>query len=168
MRASDDLRERTVARLGVSYARGLLGFDTLCARVDGAYAARSVEQLRALVGDLPSPRGLFVRLRSWVTRLVGGPSLEPAGSALLSPPAVETGRALVLGRGPACDLDVPDLTVSRRHAALSHDDAGWAIADLGSRNGTWVNGWRVHEPHCLAPGDAVRLGDADWVFAPRA
>ncbi len=167
MRASDELRERTVARLGAGYAEGALGFDTLCRRVDSAYAARSVEQLRALVRDLPSAASLLVRIRSWAMRLLGGRSTEGDVGALLSPPAIEAGRTLVLGRGPGCDLDVADPTVSRRHAALRRGDGAWAIEDLGSRNGTWVNGWRVSGRHVVEPGDAVRLGDADWVFAPR-
>jgi len=63
MRASHDLRERTVSRLGAGYAEGMLGFDTLCRRVDIAYGARSVEQLKALVRDLPCATGLLGRLR---------------------------------------------------------------------------------------------------------
>ena len=50
---------------------------------------------------------------------------------------------LLLGRGPVCDITLTDATVSRRHAALSYRDGHWVVADLGSRNGTWVNGTRV-------------------------
>jgi len=165
MRASDDLRERTVSRLGAGYADGLLGFDTLCRRVDRAYTARSVEQLRALVRDLPSAAGLLERVRSWVEGLVR--SGEPDATALLSPPEPGPGRVLVVGRGSDCDLDVADGTVSRRHAGLARRDGAWTIEDLGSRNGTFVNGWRVRESGPLEPGDAVRLGQVQWVFAPR-
>lgn len=166
MRASDSLRERTVARLGAGYSEGHLGYDTLCRRVDSAYAARSVEQLRALVRDLPTPAGLLTRVRERLS-----PELEAEEAeapAFLSPPAIEPGAALVVGRGDSCDLDVGDLTVSRRHAALSRDAGAWEIEDLGSRNGTFVNEWRVRGRGSLEPGDAVRLGAAHWVFAPRA
>jgi len=163
MRASDDLRERTVARLGAGYAEGHLGFDTLCRRIDIAYGARSVEQLRALVRDLPTPAGALARLRE----LLGARDAAP-GAALLSPPAATAGFALVIGRGRECDFEVADLTVSRRHAALSYEEKGWAVEDLGSRNGTFVNGWRVRGRGAVRPGDAVALGAAGWVFAPRS
>lgn len=165
MRASDDLREHTVSRLGAGYAEGQLGFDTLCRRVDRAYAARTVEQLWALVRDLPSAAGLFEPLRAWVRKLARGG--EPGATPLLSPPDTEPGRVLVVGRGSACDLDVADETVSRRHAGLARCGEAWTIEDLGSRNGTFVNGWRVRDAGPLEPGDAVRLGQAQWVFAPR-
>ena len=169
MRASDDLRERTVSRLGTGYAQGLLGFDTLCLRVERAYAARTVEQLRALVRDLPDAGGALRRVRGWLASAVGtGPPADQA-DPLLSPPPELDGRDFVLGREPDCDLVLEDPTVSRRHARLSFDRAtgSWSITDLGSMNGTWVDGWRVQGAVAVEPGDAVRLGSAGWVFAPR-
>ncbi len=166
MRASDQLRERTVSRLGAGYAEGLLGFDTLCRRVDGAYGARTVEQLRALVRDLPDPAGLVQRLGSRLRSLAGAGGEELAESLLLTPPSASVGARFVLGREPACDLVVDDATVSRRHATLHLAEEGWAISDLDSMNGTWINGWRVRDEGRLAPGDAVQLGATDWVFAP--
>lgn len=73
----------------------------------------------------------------------------------------------MIGRGGGCDYDAGDLTVSREHAALRHEGDGWAIEDLGSSNGTFVNEWRVRGRERVEPGDAVRLGAAAWVFAPR-
>jgi pSer/pThr/pTyr-binding forkhead associated (FHA) protein len=49
-------------------------------------------------------------------------------------------------------------TVSRRHAQLRRTGGGWEILDLGSLNGTWVNGWRVDRA-TLHDGDVVQLGD---------
>ncbi len=168
MRASDQLRERTVARLGAGYAAGLLGFDTLCRRVDRAYGARTVDQLRALVRDLPDPAGLAQRLGRRLGALTGSAEpVERAHPLLLTPPRADVGAAFVLGREPECDLLVDDATVSRRHAILRLDEEGWAISDLGSKNGTWINGWRVHEEGRLDPGDAVQLGTTGWIFAPR-
>jgi len=167
MRASDDLRERIVARLGAGYADGLLGFDTLCHRVDSAYTARSVEQLRGLVRDLPAPITLLQRLKDRVrpdVRLDG--ALEGRAS-LLCPPPEQPGACYVIGRDPGCDLSLAEPAVSRRHAALRRGHSGWTIADLGSTNGTFVNGWRVRGDARLEPGDALSLGDTAWVFAPR-
>lgn len=50
------------------------------------------------------------------------------------------GREHVLGRDPACDLTVDDPRISRRHARLWPTAAGWKVADLGSKNGTWIDG----------------------------
>lgn len=167
MRASDDFRERTVARLGASYADGMLGFDTLCHRVDRAYAARSVEQLRALVRDLPAPSGLLHGALAWLRRLFsGGDPLEET-LPVLAPPRRARGACYVIGRDPSCDLSLGDPTVSRRHAVLRRGHDGWMLADLESTNGTFLNGWRVRGDVDLEPGDGVGLGNTAWVFAPR-
>jgi len=71
-------------------------------------------------------------------------------------------QELILGRDDACAVRLSGSDVSRRHAALRRPsaDAGATIADLGSRNGVFVNGRRVTEA-ALGPGDVVRLGG--WV-----
>ena len=53
-----------------------------------------------------------------------------------------------------------DDTVSRRHAELRAEDGRWLLRDLGSSNGTWVNGRRVIEAE-VRPGDLVQLGGAE-------
>jgi pSer/pThr/pTyr-binding forkhead associated (FHA) protein len=63
----------------------------------------------------------------------------------------------VLGRGVACQLVFADDSVSRRHAELRLEDGLWHLRDLGSTNGTWVNGRRVREAE-VRPGDEIRLG----------
>lgn len=52
-----------------------------------------------------------------------------------------------------------DDTVSRRHAELRVRDGRWMVRDLGSINGTWLNGRRVGDAE-VRPGDELRLGDA--------
>jgi pSer/pThr/pTyr-binding forkhead associated (FHA) protein len=71
---------------------------------------------------------------------------------------VEVTAMLVLGR-QAADLPIDDPEVSRRHAALRPADDGLEIEDLGSLNGTWVNGTRIQGAVRLAAGDRVQLGD---------
>jgi FHA domain-containing protein len=81
---------------------------------------------------------------------------------------VEVTSALLLGR-QAADLTLDDPQVSRRHAALrpaAGDDL--ELEDLGSRNGTWVNGTRVAGTVRLTPGDRVRLGDTAFEVEPAA
>ncbi len=71
--------------------------------------------------------------------------------------AVPAGRTLVVGRSPACDVSIRDLTVSRHHGAIEAEAAGLRIRDLGSTNGTFVNGSRVSEA-VAAPGARVAFG----------
>ena len=67
------------------------------------------------------------------------------------------GERAVLGRLPGCDVVIEAGGVSREHAELVCEGGAWWIADLGSRNGTFVNEQPV-ERRRLAPGDVVRLG----------
>jgi pSer/pThr/pTyr-binding forkhead associated (FHA) protein len=74
---------------------------------------------------------------------------------------VEVTAVLVLGR-EAADLAVDDPEVSRRHASLRPAGDGLEIEDLGSLNGTWVNGTRIQGVVRLSPGDRVRLGGTSF------
>jgi len=64
---------------------------------------------------------------------------------------------LVIGRSSKCDLSIPDRFLSRRHARLHREAESWLIEDLGSRNGTFVNGRRVDRPHAIRPGDVLTM-----------
>ncbi|ACG71382.1 diguanylate cyclase [Anaeromyxobacter sp. K] len=64
---------------------------------------------------------------------------------------------VVLGRDPSCAVALPASDVSRRHARVVPDGDGHLVLDLGSTNGTWVNGREV-AVHRLAPGDRVQVG----------
>lgn len=69
-------------------------------------------------------------------------------------------RELTIGRDPGADLTLDDAGVSRRHARLSLADGdGPVIEDLGSSNGTFVNGERVGGKRRLADGDEIRIGE---------
>lgn len=70
-----------------------------------------------------------------------------------------TGNRVTLGRMSSCDVTVADSTVSREHAALVRRGDRWWIVDLGSTNGTTVNGVRAAEQP-VGPGDRIVLGDA--------
>lgn len=63
----------------------------------------------------------------------------------------------MLGRKPECDVTVPCSSVSGRHCALELDDGWWWVRDLGSKNGTTVNG-RRGERLRIAPGDVLTVG----------
>src|SRR5687768_5192711 len=67
-----------------------------------------------------------------------------------------------IGRRTAADLQVLSTDVSREHAEISLDDAGYVLRDRGSRYGTFVNGEQVTERN-LKHGDRIRLGRTDAV-----
>ena len=71
-----------------------------------------------------------------------------------------------IGRQDACDVAVPeDPSVSRVHAVLERIGDEWTLVDDGSsRNGSFVNGQRVHGRQLLRDGDVVRVGDTRLVF----
>ena len=73
--------------------------------------------------------------------------------------ALPEGRAIVVGRGAASDVHLADDTVSRQHAQLRADDRGIAVRDLGSANGTAVNGARVTQGRAGA-NDVIAFGSA--------
>jgi Protein of unknown function (DUF3662)/FHA domain len=74
-----------------------------------------------------------------------------------------TSPRVVLGRSRSCDVHVADVNVSRRHAEIRQEGATYWIVDLGSTNGTLLNGKRV-ERERLRDGDTVTLGSSDVVF----
>jgi pSer/pThr/pTyr-binding forkhead associated (FHA) protein len=57
--------------------------------------------------------------------------------------------------------------VSRWHASLQRASGGWLISDLGSTNGTRINGWRVSKPMPVRPGDLVSFGRLTFVVTDR-
>ncbi|HNT77231.1 MAG TPA: FHA domain-containing protein [Anaerolineae bacterium] len=64
-----------------------------------------------------------------------------------------------LGRTPDNRIVIDELSVSRHHARLQPTLGSFALEDLGSTNGTWVNGEQLARPCVLAPGDIIQLAD---------
>lgn len=63
-----------------------------------------------------------------------------------------------IGRSVSSSALLEDASVSRRHAILNHSRAGWIVQDLGSKNGSFVNGKRVKEQVNIGHGDVIRVG----------
>ncbi|MDP1793630.1 MAG: DUF3662 and FHA domain-containing protein [Acidimicrobiales bacterium] len=70
---------------------------------------------------------------------------------------------ILIGRAPECDVEIADSTVSRRHAEVVRDGDAWFVRDLGSSNGTKVNGSGVTD-QMLRDGDEIRLGAVSFRF----
>jgi predicted component of type VI protein secretion system len=76
-----------------------------------------------------------------------------------------TADRVVIGRSPRCDLVLDaDGQVSRTHAVLDRLAGRWVLRDVGSRNGTRVNGRPVQGPVRLHPGDEIRIGRSRLVL----
>lgn len=74
-------------------------------------------------------------------------------------------RPVSLGRSSSCDIPLSDTESSRRHALINPQAGGelW-IVDLGSTNGTYVNGRRLLRPTRLADGDKLAIGKCEFTF----
>jgi len=100
-----------------------------------------------VVADLPDEMGMVV--------ITSGPA---AGSRYAI-----SGQVTMLGRHPDSTVFLDDVTVSRRHAEIRADAGRYVISDVGSLNGTYVNGSRVDSVE-LAEGDQVQIGKFKLVF----
>jgi len=74
------------------------------------------------------------------------------------------GAAVSIGRASDCSIPIKDRYLSRKHAEIIAVGAAWVLKDLGSANGTYLNGSRVERDEALKPGDRIRLGDTEIVF----
>ncbi|HEX6490385.1 MAG TPA: DUF3662 and FHA domain-containing protein [Gaiellaceae bacterium] len=72
-------------------------------------------------------------------------------------------RRVVIGRSKDCDIEVADPNVSRRHAEVRQEGSAHWVVDLGSTNGTEVNGRRLKRAK-LRPGDTITVGSSELVF----
>ena len=105
---------------------------------------------------LPTPRSAITR-RELTLLVVEGPGAGrrlPLGS-----------EALVVGKDPEADLCVPDATVSRRHCVIESTPQGHRIRDLGSTNGTCVDGIRITEAF-LRVGARIKVGNVVLLYQP--
>lgn len=73
------------------------------------------------------------------------------------------GPPVIVGRREGCDVTLADSSVSRRHAKMEYSGGTWVVSDLGSTNGTYVNGVRINRKE-LSPGDYVKFGSTLCLF----
>jgi len=135
------------------------------------YVARSsltrlVSELRTVLGDTPRDsrmiRTVYKTGYAFCAEVIALPS------AAVSPATIEVlwmkqsfplaDGEHIAGRDAECSLVVEGTTVSRRHARITVSNAAAMIDDLGSTNGTHVNGVRISTPTRLNPGDEFALG----------
>jgi hypothetical protein len=169
MRPSDAERDRALAVLRDGAGSGRLSHDTFIRRMNFVLRAQSRGELADAIRDLPRTEARVARwtrdVRSRVQKLLDRVSGAPRTPALPTPslglpaPGSPTVR---IGRGPGASLRLPDVSVSRFHAELRHVGDGWMLRDLGSMNGTCVNGLRITTTVRVRPGDRVSFGAVEF------
>lgn len=127
---------------------------------------RAEEGLREMLGSAP---GLLPGGPGGPAGLPRADRNDPApgyGDEPIAPLAFPRGAGVTftIDRHRDCDLYIADMSVSRVHAQLERHDDGWLLSDLGSTNGTRLNGWRVRAPVLLQPGDQLKFGNAGFVI----
>jgi predicted component of type VI protein secretion system len=119
----------------------------------------------------PAPAG-------WLGVETAQPSLPPAPAAQPLPRLIaeavpgqpagtthEIGAGLLIGRGKVASLRLSDPLASARHARISKQADRFMLEDLGSTNGTFVNGVLISAPTQLGERDRIRLGESEFTFA---
>ena len=82
----------------------------------------------------------------------------------LPPVRIEPGTAVAIGRHPSCEFSLRRSDVSRRHAQVRSDGDRFQLTDLGSTNGTFLNGEPVEGEQALSPGDRIEIGSNTITF----
>ena len=167
MRPSFAERERVARRLRGAYMHQRLSVDTLSHRLEIAYTARSYNELEWIVADLPERAGLMkaaltaVTVVSRLTQRLEEAWREPRLERLRLP----THERTIIGRSRSSGCILADATVSRAHSLVRYGDGKWSLSDLGSTNGTFVNGRRITCETEVRPGDEVAFGGVRFVLA---
>jgi hypothetical protein len=162
-RLSDAERDRALKALSDGVALGRLSHDTFVRRMELALAARRSDELAVLVADLPT-EGRWSKLVFGTVEAISGFTvrLRRAWQAERLPkllrPHPGNNHPLRIGRDPASGLRLNHETVSRVHAELSRQGGLWVLRDLGSTNGTTVNGRRVISAAVVKEGDQISFG----------
>jgi hypothetical protein len=95
----------------------------------------------------------------------GAPRLRVESAAgLRDGVAYDLSEGALLGRGDAADIRLEDSFASSRHAQLLPHGDVMVVEDLGSTNGTYLNGQPLSGPQPLHPGDRIRIGDSEFTF----
>ncbi|GGY02104.1 DUF1707 and FHA domain-containing protein [Streptomyces minutiscleroticus] len=170
VRLSDAERDRALEVLREGVAAGRLSHDTFVHRMELALAARTADEIALLTADLRAEKGWTRALFGTVEAVSGftarlGRAWRAERLPKLLLPSPGSSYPLRIGRDPASGLRLSDESVSRVHAELRHQGGMWVLRDLGSTNGTTVNGRRVVGAAVVRDGDQVSFGRMEFRLA---
>ena len=99
-------------------------------------------------------KGQNKKVEAWTLTIERGPKTLRGNRFVVSTP-------VVVGRAPGSDILIPEDVVSGRHARFSLMGSSLMLEDLGSCNGTWLNGEMIEQAVTCEPGDMVHIGNCD-------
>ena len=114
--------------------------------------------IRVTMNELQQPFDLGLRTRQPQPRAELISIAGESGSTVSEGLVFDILGVATLGRAESAKVVLDDTSVSAHHAMLRPFDGGWAVEDLGSRNGTMVNGRPVTSQATLTCGDTIQLG----------
>ncbi len=74
------------------------------------------------------------------------------------------GKGVIVGRGKECDITVNHMFLSVEHFQIWYDEGSWYIGDMGSKNGTYLNGSKLKKVKPLSDGDEIAFGELKFIF----
>ena len=74
------------------------------------------------------------------------------------------GRGVIVGRGKDCDISISHMFLSVEHFQIWCDEGLWYISDMGSKNGTYLNGSKLRKIKNIEDGDEIAFGELEFVF----
>ncbi|MFC0628259.1 FHA domain-containing protein [Kribbella deserti] len=164
-RPSDAERDRAVEILRDGAGLGRISHDTFVRRLHFVLRAKSRAELADATRDLPGGEGRVRVLLRRITKRLPRVTVTPYRAMPVVPSLMLPGPDAVpvrIGRGYAANFRLADDSVSRCHAELRLVGESWILADVGSLNGTFLNGLRITSPVEVRPGDHVRFGGVDF------
>jgi hypothetical protein len=142
-----------IAKMEQAVTRDLAGYVREHAREEGYVLVGPVE-IRFEVDDKLGA-GEFLVSSDMVEGVGGG----PVGALVSGDERIQVAlEPVTIGRHPDCDVVLNDQEVSRQHAEVRREDGQFLLVDLGSLNGTKVNGVGVKAPRALEDGDTITIG----------
>jgi len=114
----------------------------------------------SLATDAVNPAHIATRLAGANAKIDGPSLIDASGQAF----PVRAGAVTHIGRALDNEIVVSHSSISRHHASIENSNGAFVVRDLNSQNGTFVGTRRVTEPTRVGDGEAVRFGDAQFIF----
>ncbi len=143
-----------IARLGVLVLMYVFVLALIFALLADARAASTPRAGRALPAEPVSPPAAPAPAVP-ILAVIGGTPPSGGSEYRLTAP-------LEIGRDAACDITIPSHFISKRHARISRSGEQWMLEDLGSTNGSTLNGQPLTIPRPLNRGDKFTVGDTEF------
>ena len=120
----------------------------------------SARHQASLATDAVNPAHIATRLAGANAKIDGPSLIDASGQAF----PVRAGAVTHIGRALDNEIVVSHSSISRHHASIENSNGAFVVRDLNSQNGTFVGNRRVTEPTRVGDGEAVRFGDAQFIF----